>query len=793
MRLPLTIILLLLSLSLRAQQQDGEYDYNHLPVATNAYRSYLEQFEAFGLGSLYYRSRAVPTEWSREYLGGVALNSLSDNRVPYSAIGALYSVATSSFELRGSSGDMSLPIVPIGGGEFSYIEPQSDRHSLYGSVATSSRIYTYRLGAGANLESRDGRHATLIDVSKRFGRSLLVDGLYADNYNITLSHTITADSKSSLNFTALINPSERSYPKASTLEAYALADNNLYNPAWGMQGDQQRSSYVRESFQPIFMATHRTDLGNNLSLATTALLRVGRESYSSLMWQGAPNPLPDYYAYMPSYQSSELAADLIAQSWREDVNSRQINFEELYAINSSGSGRANYIIEDRVTEPLFFGASSRLSSSKFSVGLSIRAQSDHSYKEVASLLGGGYWLDIDTFIEQDSDMKDLTQNNMAEPNREVTEGDIFGYNYRMDNMEVEADAAFRHSLGRVTLVTSGSIMGLLSQRVGYYEKENFPTGGSLGASQSVVGLGGALRADAHYRASGRLSLEGSLSITSLAPRSSQLFIDESYRNALTPNMGNSTVVGIDGAVLYSGDDFRGELSLYYYGQSGATETQNHYDDMLYSYVHYPIYDISTRRMGVEASAEVRLWDELWLGSALILQSNTYTNNPTASAYEQSTGRALIEDEVLFLSGLHLGGNPETIASISLGYRRYNWSVMLRATAFGSAYEVPSPLRYSARVLEYVGSEANYSELRAQNRLNSGVLLDIHGGYRFSLRGGQSIGVYATIGNLANSSDIQRYGYQSDRFYRDGWSLSPQPSKFYYALPLNFSLSATLRL
>lgn len=755
-----TLLLITLWMVIGKAMAQGEVD---------GYTTYFEESESYLYSTLGYSSRALPWQWTEISFEGVTISSLSDGRVPYSALGMAYRISTlREYGLLKENYELDL----------------SSSSGGYGSIALSSRTYTYRAEAGYNYSS-DNLSARL-SVAKRWGRSLTTEGIFSDSYNIALG----VEAKN-FTVTALLNPTERSYSRATTREAYSLAENNLYNPSWGYQNSTERSVNVRKSIEPTIVTTHFAQLGDNYSLESALATRFGRNSYSALSWQGSPNPTPDYYAYMPSQQSSDGAAAAITDAWKSDVNVRQINFSSLYAINSDDS-RANYIIEERVTEPLFLSAQSFLHGKNFSVGLRAAYQSERHYKELTSLLGADYWLDIDCFVEQDSDVKDLTQNNMAEPNREVKVGDKFGYNYRINNLEATLDGAYNYSHGKFALSTRGSVGIVTTQRVGYWEKENFAGGASLGASEGILDVEGEIEAEVSYHINRNFKVSVTGLLESFAPSSEVLFINEEYRNAINSNLSNSLLTALSGDIRYLGENFIAEGSIYYYGESGRAMTRDMYDDMASEYVNYLVEGISTQRVGIEVSAEVRLWEDMWLSGALVAQSNTYTENPNGTSYKDSTGEELITSEEINYKGKHVGGSPERISSLTLSYEPYGWSVSLSGVFSGGLYEVLSPLRYTSRIVDYSPSAESYSSMVAQECYPTAFTLNLSGGYTFRFTSGGALTLYGSLTNILGSDDIVRYGYQSDRFYTSSDYLTAQSSRLYYALPLTFSLSATLR-
>ncbi len=766
-------LITLVGITTSAQAQDEEWIEERAP-RVDAYTSFLEESTSFLFSFLRYNSRALPYTSQSTFVNGVELNSLGDGTTPYSALGSYYRSAAYSLN---STWERQI-----------FYNARDARSGGYLSLGASSKTYSYSIGGGYNFNYSDSaRYVAGVSVDRKFGRSHSIEGVWSDSWDFSHTGNIDMGEGGSLNYTLLFNPTERAYNRATTLEAYRLAGSTQYNPAWGYYGDEMLSVNVRRSVEPIAIINHDISFNKGaLKLSSALGARTGESSYSALMWQGAPNPTPDYYAYLPSFQSSQSAADAITESWAEDVNARQINFNELVSVNS---GRANYMIEERVSRPLFLSVQSALHNDKFWAGVTLAMERKHNFKRVGELLGADYWLDIDTYLEQDSDLKDVTQNNMLNPNAHATKGDTFGYNYSIANYNAKLSGAYLLLCGDFSINFAGDFRVLTSQRNGYYEKENFSGAESYGLSSMVCFAEWMARIEAHYSPSVNCHLDLELSLEHSAPTTSQLYLSEEYRNALTPGIVGSDMLGAAFSVEYLGERLRLSGSLYSYYQINDSWVRNMYDDMLYSYVNYSLRDISTLRAGIEASVEVNVVGDFWVKGAAVLQSNRYVSNPTGRAYEQSTGVVLVDDESVHFDDFHIGGAPENIAALSLSYQPYGWMVRLSGVYYSGGYEVLSPLRYTTRVLDYLDSSSTIPY--TQEELPSGISLDLFGGYTKYFGNGDSFGIYCTFSNILNSEHL-RYGYQSDRFFRDGTVLTPQDSRYYYGLPFSFSLRANYR-
>lgn len=107
---------------------------------------------------------------------------------------------------------------------------------------------------------------------------------------------------------------------------------------------------------------------------------------------------------------------------KNDINYRQINWQNLYNVNRASfatindangiigntvSGRrSRYIIEERVINTKRFNANSVINTKfgdniDFTAGASYQFQNNHYYKKVDDLLGGDFYLNVNQFAERD--------------------------------------------------------------------------------------------------------------------------------------------------------------------------------------------------------------------------------------------------------------------------------------------------------------------------------------------------------------------------------------------------------
>ena len=230
-----------------------------------------------------------------------------------------------------------------------------------------------------------------------------------------------------IGLTVFGSPFRRAMQAASTQEAYNLAGDIYYNPNWGLQNGEVRNARVRKVHQPYAIINHTFKIDDKTKLYTSAGFSKGRFGTTRLNWYEAPDPRPDYYRYLPSYQTVSYISSLVTNYWANNIEARQINWDELYQINYSANlvgAQANYIVEEArkdetrgaINSYIFHNLSDNI---HLSGGLEVNSQTTRYFKNLLTFLEV-FIGKIYQFAERDfpSDTS-MPQNDINNPNRIV--------------------------------------------------------------------------------------------------------------------------------------------------------------------------------------------------------------------------------------------------------------------------------------------------------------------------------------------------------------------------------------
>ena len=327
-------------------------------------------------------------------------------------------------DIMGVSNKLATPSRMRLGHQLSYgFSNQSWQHRL---------MYTYNSGIMKN------GWGFAVSYSHRYAYEAYIPGTWLQADAFFFSAERKFSDRHSLSATIFASPQKRAMATPTVKEVQELVDNPYYNPNWGVQNGEKRNARVRSIFKPYLIIKDDYKFNDNFTWSNAFGFTYGIYGTTRLNWYNAPDPRPDYYRYLPSYQTDPYIAEIVTQQWKNDVSVSQINWNKLYQINylaNLENKSARYIVEDIHNDPLYFYYGSNIKytfnpSSIIYGGLQAYHYETHNFKKIDDLLGANYYLDIDKYAERDfPDNPYMLYNNLDEPDKPLYEGDVFGYNY----------------------------------------------------------------------------------------------------------------------------------------------------------------------------------------------------------------------------------------------------------------------------------------------------------------------------------------------------------------------------
>lgn len=632
----------------------------------------------------------------------------------------------------------------------------------------------------------------------RTGRDRFIDGVFTEGYWLSAGLEKEFTGAGSLSFVWMRGASERGLRAWTVQETFDLIRDNLYNPLWGRFDGKQRNSRVRRDVDDVFaidysFGKYKTRFSVSLSY------RTGERARSGLAWWNAANPMPDYYRNLPSYYADPAVSSVIGSGWADGAIS-QVDWENMWNVNthSTEEGRAVYIADERVerignTQAAISGDTRLGSYDRVVYGLRGGMDRSNFFRRAKDMLGAQYIYDYDQYLFGDMYSGEY-RNDLQRPDREVREGDRFGYDYDIRRRWTTAFAGYRYSRSRWGFYAGTDVTFSSLYREGYNEKETYPGPQSLGRSERFGFTAYNAKLSARYSPKQSHHIAVTVFAAEKEPAAENIFLAPASHNLTAAEPLNMFLWG--GELKYSGQISHAvgiDVAAYYNHSSDETEIYRHYDDLAAAYVLMPLSGIEKRFMGVELGLSADITSRLRLTAGAAFNSYEYAADAIADIYTDLDLTPIVEGAVSRLKGYVCSQSPQTVFSASLRYSvPYTWSFEASFACAAGRYVSIDPSRRIARVAEVASSPEAWREFTEQEMLPAAWVVNLYVSRRFRLLGMDMFASVA-VNNLLGRKDMIYSGYEQMRLRQDGSGVnatwSPFPSKYAYAYPR--SLYATL--
>jgi hypothetical protein len=768
-----------------------------------ASRDAFQQVAAFNWGQARFRIRGLDNEYSNTMINGVSMNKLLDNRPQWGNWGGLND-ATRNQEFTMGSAPSDYTFGGILGTQEINTRASAYRKGSRISYAGTNTNYNWRaMFTHASGMNKDG-WAFMVSASRRWAEEAYFEGTDYSANSVFAAVEKKFNEKHSLNFTSIYAQNKRGRNSSNTDEINSIAGIN-YNSFWGMQDGKKRNSRDRDVNEPILMLTHYWKMNDKTMLTSNVMHQFGKIGNSRIDFQNAPNPDPTYYRNLPSYFTSlyendpafvPISAfqpgglggvptpDLIGALTAPFLTDRQINWDSMYRINTdlvgidaNGNeirtpGKSKYVLyEDRTDDKLY--TANTILSSKISDNIVMNAGASYSmlksanFQYLTDLLGGAYYSDIDPFQTGSAQQTDI--NN---PNREVREGDKFGYNYNLLANHIDVFTQFKFVYKKLDFYLAQSFARKDYQREGLYQNGIYPTS-SFGKSEKVEFDNFGFKGGITYKISGNHFLTFNGLYMSKAPSMRNVFFNARLSNEPIRNLDSETVSSIDGSYVIKTPKFKGRLTGFMSKVKDATETSFFFAEGAFedldgdggdAFVAEIVTGLDKLNIGVELGLEYQITSTLKATAAASYGEYIYDSNPnvvlnddTRAANGLSTLVNLGESK---LQNYRQPGMPQQAYALGLEYRDPKfWWVGANVNYLSDTYlDVSSVLRTQSFVRNPASvngsafpeiTQTALDQLLQQEKFDPYTLVNLTGGksWRISGKNPITIGLFATLNNI----------------------------------------------
>ena len=651
---------------------------------------------SFGFSNIRFKNRGYTSESQDVYLSGIPMNDAITGYSPFSLWSGL-NEATRAKETTVGNEVSDYGFGGYNGVTNIHAMPSSVRTGWRFSALTNSALYRLRLMATYASGELDNGWSYAFNVSARVGGNDWVKGVYYRNFAYYAGVEKKFGDIHKIGLVTFAAPGQRGAQNASTQEVYDLMGDNMYNSNWGYQNGKVRNARVRKTFEPVTILKYTATPSDNLEASATVLWRTGKNGYTAMDWYDAPDPRPDYYRNLPSYfwmddpdygrQNGEKAA-WAQYAWDENIPEyAHLNWDRLYNVNwnnydAEGQRRSKYIIEERRVDQndLNFGANVKWDATKWFTltgGLNYRWNRTEYFKVLDDLLGGDYYINIDSFAERDyasnptmiqNDLDYYLANGAAQV---LHQGDKYGYDYyanvrkaglwangAFDLGNFKANLALQagyESFWRDGLVRKGLFPGLNDDGSEFVVDGNVLTTYEMvnGEPQAITSKGKSA-VSKFFTYSGKLGLQYHLdgghrvyanaAYYNDAPTFAQSFISPRTRNSLVPTLETMKTVSADLNYQYSNNGYNVRVTGYYTKIMDQTDMMSFYDDSQNSFTNFAMSGIDQRHMGLELGFKVPLPVQgLSVEGALSWGEYIYTSTPRMTQTIDNSAEVIVDN------------------------------------------------------------------------------------------------------------------------------------------------------
>lgn len=770
---------------------------------------YLKQIE-YQLSPMRFKARNYNSVYEQTYINGVSFNDQNRGTFNYAAIGALNDM-TRNGDVVNFNNVNDFSWGSIGGS--TNINMRAGSYAKGGKVSLSytNRVYYMRGMASYSTGMMDNGFAITGALGGRYSDEGNIDGTFYRNFSYALAIEKQFDEgKHSISFTTFGSPVQRGQQGASYQEAYNLLDNNLYNPNWGYQNGKKRNSRVVKAYDPTAILSHTWKINDKSQLVTGIGSHYARYGTTALNWYNAPDPRPDYYRNLPSYfDGSETAYDYYTDLWKSNNTSvTQVNWDEMFRLNDlaakNGEKSALYMVEERRSDLFETSLNSVFTSNVnknniLTVGIGLRHTRSKQFKTVNDLLGAEYVLDIDKYAERDFNSPDdinMKQNDLNNPNKKATKGDVFGYDYRLNINSANVWVQNQYTTSKIDYYYATKLSYTDFYRDGKMKNGRYPTS-SYGKGRTHTFVDYALKGGFTYKITGRHYITGNISYQTEAPLPNIAYVSPRVTDN-TVDLKSGQILSMDLSYVFSLPSLSGRIGVYQTSFYDLMKRNSYYNDAQKTFVNHVLTGVDQVSRGFEIGLNYKLPYDFGISFAGTVSQYYYSSNPDGEiSYENGKDPAesgVQAEEKVYLKDYYVGGVPQIAGTLGLSYFYDYWFFNLNLNATARNYIDIAPIRRLASsyadVVPGTAEYDAYKKITDQERFGSAATLDFSIGKILYLPNRQSMNFNFSFNNILNRKNIRTGGYEQGRLnldYPDRFG-----SKYYYMQGFNCFLNASYK-
>lgn len=800
------------------EQGDEDDGGNSVASLLNSSRDIFVSNSMFGLGQGGFRNRGMRFQDQTLFINGVPLENITQgNSITFNDFAGLNDV------LRSRNNYYGIKAIPFTFGEQTNnvdidAEAINQRKGLRVTQWFSNRNFTSRTTATFSTGLLKSNFAFSGSLGYRGAKEGYIPGTAMQTISGYLSVSKLWSQKFNTSLTAMYVDNKRAVAGNVIQEFRDLAGTNYYNPHWGYQNGEKRSSNIRRDNVPLITLSGDFKPNNSTHINGSLGVQFGKRYQERLDWYNSYNPTPTYYRNAPSfYHEDPVAFNAVFTSIKQDPDLLQVDWDRLYQANRTNretvptkgetGNWARYIMNREVSDVKSATANILVKHQlnnkiDLSGGAMVQVNNTEFYREISDLLGADFFVNVNQFAQRaNPDRPDAIHNDLNNPYGIVREGDKYGYNYRANIMN---STVWGQSV--VTLNKIDFYGALRFQYTGYGREGLFKNGAyennSFGKGESISFLNIDAKGGLTYKINGKNYLSLGLARWAYAPQYEQVYMVARTANLMDKNAKSMNINSGEISYFHRGARTKVNVTGFYTLSQNETEVRRFFTELTNSFGTLLIRDMNKRYMGIEAAVETKIATTGFTVTALAnIGDYIYDNRPNATFYYDNTNQ-VSPTETVYFQGLHLATGPQLAGMLKLNYNsKQFWSAAISVNYFDKIYVDPSPQRRTTEAVigVPVGSE-QYNKILTQDRMPGAFTVDAYFRKSFllnkfikSLKKRMYFDVSANFTNLLDKQDYAISGREQLRFdFRDR-DPDKFPNTFSYMMGRSFFINFVYRL
>ncbi len=757
----------------------------------------------FTFSAMRFNLRGYNQNYQSYYVNGVSFNDAERGRFNYSSIGGMNStfknrtVATYTDANDFSFGDL---------GGASNINVRASQYAPGASISVggTNRSYVVRGMASYATGLMANGWAFNATAIYRGSKEGAWDGTFYNSYGLFLGAEKVFNENHSLSLVAYGAPTQRGQQGPVTKEVYDLAGSIYYNPYWGYQNGEKRNSRVVESFDPTAVLSYNWTIDRKQKVTAGFGMRYNKYSSTALGFYNAVDPRPDYYRYIANSSTNPGMADWLAENWLNSSAS-QIDWDYLYEANDRANSANDpmdvprYFVEERhndLFETTFNATYIGELTDHLTVigGIEAKYSKGMHFKTMNDLMGGDVWIDIDQFAERDFPDTDIIQNDLDNINRQIGEGEKFGYDYDMNIYTARAFAQNEWNFNLFDFYYAARLSYTNFHRYGHMRNGRAELVGAVskGKGQTYYFMDPSLKAGFTWKIDGRNKLYINGLAETRAPLASNAYISPRIKDTRIENLESEKILSYDINYEFSYNWVKGRISGFRTHINDAAELMGYYDDSYNTFINSSVSGLNKLYQGVEAAARFQITNSWSITAMGTFADYRYTSNGDG-VISPENGSFEDKYEKIYTDGLYINNGPQLAVALQLNYFHPSmWFADITGTYYDKNYLDFAPNHYSESAYALYGDDKEVIKaLATQEELPNGFIVNASVGKLIYLKNrSQSININLSLNNVLNNTKMATGGFQQGRLpLSDGAidkrNLDKFPNKYYYAQGFNF--------